>query len=112
MTFYETLMIEDFTDSLQFENCSHVGVPYCLFKIGRRIILNVTIDIQANARLIIPWQCKKANIVQGQCVATGNTCYEPSQPFYVLINYGDGSLYFSAKNFTRITFTATWYTES
>lgn len=112
MTYYETLVIEDYTDELQFSNCSSVGVPYCLFKIGRRVILNVTVDIQSNARIYIPWQCKKADIVQGQCLATGNVCYQPNTGFYVLVNYGDGSLYFTGLDQGRIAFTATWYTES
>ena len=110
-TYYELSVVEDYTDFLQFENCSHVGVPYVLLKLGRRVLLHVTIDVQANARLIIPYQCKKANIVQGQCVATGNVTEKPTSTFFALVNYGDGSIFFSCQENSRITFTATWGTD-
>lgn len=105
---HEMVLVEDFTNALQFENCNAAGVPYILLKIGTRVFLHIMVDIQSNARIIIPNQCKKKDVVQGQCIATGNTSYEPNQPFYVLVNYEDGSLYFSAKNNSRITFSATW----
>lgn len=107
MTYYETLMVQDYSDQVTFNNCAKSGVPCLLLKIGKRCLFTGMLDLEAGAQVILPNECKPKSVSVGGCVCTGNVVFQPTQQYFMLMN-ADRNLYFSAFTPARIMFCATW----